>query len=116
MSLSISTWRVPMGPTNWGRSDEPPAAWATLIESLWTSKPTKSVVLLLMADLRGLVLARADQQCGSDPPWANPRYSRGSAVRATGSHTVWADTKRMGAVMRIRWKAAALLAVLTTAS
>jgi hypothetical protein len=41
-----------MAPTNTGGAVLPPAAWATAIESLWTSRPTNNGVDCAMADLR----------------------------------------------------------------
>src|SRR6266545_2508733 len=52
MSRSRSACREPIAPTKTGGSAPPPAACATAIESLWTSRPTNNGVDCAMADLR----------------------------------------------------------------
>src|SRR6266536_808666 len=67
----MSHWRVPMAPRCTG---SPPSllAYPTTMESLWTSRPTCSVLSFFIADLR------SHGQCqralgGSDLAEANPR-------------------------------------------
>ena len=53
----MSAWRVPTGPTNTGGSLLAASLCATVMKSLWLSRPTKRVVGLGMADLRDKVFA-----------------------------------------------------------
>src|SRR5881296_3954311 len=67
----MSHWRVPMAPRCTG---SPPSllAYAATIESLWTSRPTYSVLSFFIADLRSHGQCQR-ALCGSDLAEANPR-------------------------------------------